>query len=134
MAPWRPHPGVIDGAIATPYIPCVRTKPNAAFRRIASHLDPGIAVIVELLLAAGVETFESCEGGPGHAFPEPTVRFYGHRDEGYRALAVVLQAGIRVSALRRYWSVIDGEPTGPHWELVFAGATPAPTDPSNRLG
>jgi hypothetical protein len=27
--------------------------------------------------ALGVETIESCEGGPGHAFPEPTVRLAG---------------------------------------------------------
>jgi len=47
------------------------------------------------------------------------VRFYGHREEGFRALAAALRAGLRVSALRRYWAVIDGEPAGPHWELVF---------------
>jgi hypothetical protein len=87
-------------------------------------LDPGIAAIVATLRGAGVETFESCEGGPGHAFPEPTVRFYGHRDEGYRALAVALGAGLGVRALRRYWDVTDGEPTGPHWELVFTPGGP----------
>lgn len=90
--------------------------------REIEHLDPGIADIVALLLSKGVETFESCQGGPGHAFPEPTVRFYGHRDEGFRALAIALQHGLRVSEVRRYWSVIDGEPTGPHWEMVFSSA------------
>ncbi len=29
--------------------------------------------MVEVLRAAGVETFESCEGGAGHSYPEPTV-------------------------------------------------------------
>lgn len=72
-----------------------------------------------LLRDAGVETFESCEGGEGHAFLEPTVRFHGHRSEGLRALAVVLQAGLPVSELRRVWPVLDGEVTGPCWELTF---------------
>ena len=82
--------------------------------------DPGIREAVQILRAAGVETFESCQGGEGHAFHAPTVRFHGHRDEGIRALAVAMGAGLRVSALRRYWDVIDGEVTGPHWELVLA--------------
>ena len=90
-------------------------------------LDLGIAHAVAILTAAGVETFESCEGGQGHTFPEPTVRFHGYRDEGFRALAIALQSGLRVSALRRIWDVIDGEPTGPHWEIVFTSAVSART-------
>ncbi len=91
-------------------------------------LDRGIAPMVEALQAAGVETFESCEGGEGHAFPVPTVRFHGYRDEGFRALAVALLADLRVVALRRVWDVIDGEPTGPDWEMVFAKAAPSNVD------
>lgn len=82
-------------------------------------LDPGIRPIVEALRSAGVETFESCEGGPGHALPEPMVRFYGERPEGFRALAVALQLGLEVKDLRRVWPVLDGEPTGPYWEFTF---------------
>ena len=40
-------------------------------------LDRGIRDQVAALRECVVETFESCEGGPGHAYPEPTVRFYG---------------------------------------------------------
>ena len=87
-------------------------------------LDKGIEQTVLILAAAGVETFESCEGGPGHSFPEPTVRFHGVTGEGFRALGVAIINGLPVSELRRVWDVIDGEPTGPHWELVFTGATP----------
>jgi hypothetical protein len=87
-------------------------------------LDPGIAGAVAVLRLAGIETFESCQGGPGHAYPEPTVRFHGYREEGFRALAAAIQGGLRVSALRRVWVVLDGEPTGPHWEMVFVGAVP----------
>jgi hypothetical protein len=82
-------------------------------------LDPGIAIAVHALQRAGVETFESCEGGVGHAYPEPTVRFHGDTSEGFRALAVAMREGLLVAELRRVWPVNDGEPTGPWWELTF---------------
>jgi hypothetical protein len=84
-----------------------------------SPLDAGIRDAVLVLVAGGVETFESCEGGPGHAYPEPTVRFYGNRAEGFRALGVAMQAGLSVAGLRRVWPILDDEPTGPWWELTF---------------
>jgi len=87
---------------------------------IADDLDPGVRRYVEVLAAAGIETFESCEGGEGHSFPAPTVRFYGQRNEGFRALAVALQHALPVTDLRRVWSIEDGEPVGPNWELTFA--------------
>jgi hypothetical protein len=37
-------------------------------------LDPGIRRYVEVLNEAGVETFESCQGGEGHAYPCRTGR------------------------------------------------------------
>jgi hypothetical protein len=89
----------------------------------ADQLDPGIAAAVRVLRDAGIETYESCEGGPGHSFPEPTVRFFGQRQEGYRALAAALlgsdEIGLRLYALRRFWTIEDGEPVGPHWEIVW---------------
>ena len=83
------------------------------------HLDPDIKFYVESFNAKGVETFASCEGGEGHAYPEPTIRFYGDRSEGFRALAVALQHNFPVDSFRRTWPVIDGEPTGPYWEITF---------------
>jgi hypothetical protein len=83
-------------------------------------LDAGIARYVDVLNASGIETFESCEGGGGHAFSEPTVRFYGERGEGFRALSIAVQHDLPVSELRRYWQINRaGEPEGPHWELTF---------------
>jgi hypothetical protein len=86
-------------------------------------LDPGIRAAVEALRAGGIETFESCQGGEGHAYPEPTVRFFGNKAEGMRALAVAIEAGLRVSELRRVWPILDDEPTGPWWELTFTPTT-----------
>jgi hypothetical protein len=70
-----------------------------------SPLDPGIRDAVEILRAAGVETFESCQGGTGHAYPEPTVRFCGPHSDGFKALAVALQSNLPVLALRRVWPI-----------------------------
>ncbi len=84
-----------------------------------SQIDPGIVPYVAVLRSEGIETFESCQGGPGHAYPDPTIRFHGERSEGFRALAVAMQSGLPVLELRRIWPVNDGEPTGPWWELTF---------------
>jgi hypothetical protein len=86
---------------------------------VAGVIDPGIAKAVSILQANGVETFESCEGGAGHAFPEPTVRFYGTPAAGPRALAVCMDHGLPVMALRRVWYMENHELTGPNWELTF---------------
>ena len=95
-----------------------------------SPLDPGIADAVIALNAANVETFASCEGGPGHAYPVPTVRFHGDQAEGFRVLSVAMRAGLLVRELRRVWPVLDEEPTGPWWELTFSPTTAdALTDP-----
>lgn len=83
------------------------------------HLDKGIERAVLALREHGINTIESCQGGRGHAFHEPTVIFSGGKAEGYRALSVALYYGLRVMQLRRVWPVIDYEPTGPYWELTF---------------
>lgn len=89
------------------------------YAEIESGLDPGIRWAVKVLMNAGIETFESCQGGPGHTFPEPTVRFHGYQHEAYKALAAASESGLNVAHLRRVWDVVDGELRGPHWELVL---------------
>ena len=84
------------------------------------QLDAGIKPYVAALRAAGVETFESCEGGPDHPYPEPTIRFHGQRDAGWLALHAAQEHDLPVSAIRRIWTIIDGEPVGPYWEIVFS--------------
>ena len=82
-------------------------------------LDRFISYAVMRLREGGIETFESCEGGKGHSFPEPTIRFWGNHMTGFRALAVASDFGLPISAVRRCWSVQDGEPVGPDWEMTF---------------
>lgn len=87
--------------------------------QLLESLDDGIRPYVATLRAAGIETFESCEGGAGHACPDPMVRFHGEQPEGFRALAVALEHHLPVLSLNRQWHVEDRAPVGPHWELVF---------------
>ena len=83
------------------------------------ELDPQIAPYVTLLNQNGVETFESCQGGKGHAFQAPTIRFHGGKAEGWKALSVAMQHAFPIEALRRVWDIIDNEPSGGHWEMVL---------------
>ncbi len=84
-------------------------------------LDKGIETYVRLLHAYGIETYESCEGGEGHSYSEPTVRFHGNSSVGFMALHIALEHGFPVKGIGRVWDIIDGQPTGPNWEMVFWG-------------
>jgi hypothetical protein len=82
-------------------------------------LDRWISYAVKVLRDGGIETYESCQAGCGHSYAEPAVRFHGTHADGFRALAVAQAFGLPVRALRRFWSIDRGEPTGPYWELTF---------------
>jgi hypothetical protein len=84
------------------------------------NLDPGISEIVIALNDAGVVTAESCEGGEGHAYYEPTVALLGGSAVGWRALSVCKELRLPVRTLRREWPIRDGEPSGPFWYLTFS--------------
>ena len=82
--------------------------------------DSGIAPFVKVLQAHGIETYESCEGGPGHDSPEPTIRFHGGQPEGLKAVYIAMTWGpLPISKLRRMWSLTEGELEGPTWEMTF---------------
>lgn len=85
-----------------------------------AQIDDGIRRAVQILSENGVETFESCQGGAGHAYPEPTVRFYGGPYAGWQAVSVCLSFGLPLASLRREWDILDqNEPTGPCWAVTF---------------
>ena len=83
------------------------------------QLDPGIRNAVLILRSAGIETFESCEGGLGHAFDMPTIRFHGNAWVGHKAFAAAMEHGLPVHRIQRAYAVVDGELEGPVWEIVF---------------
>lgn len=97
-------------------------NPPKPSRGVAGKLDRGIKRAVELLRAGGVET---CEGGEGHAYPEPTVAFFGGPYAGWLAMSICLANGLPVASLRRTWMVYElNDVTGPHWEIVFRNRLP----------
>ena len=108
---WVTHminPQALDDATLSRFAPAVDME-----------LDPGIRRAVVALRSAGVETFESCEGGPGHAMPDPTIKFHGGDWAGYRAFAAAMEFGLPVLHLRRVHGVVNGHLEGPWWELTF---------------
>src|SRR5437870_3060771 len=108
----------------TPFRPDPESIEQARSLHFDPPLDAGIRDAVHILIANGVETFESCEGGPGHTYPEPTIRFEGQTSEGLRALSVALENGLRVGELRRVWGVLDGMAHGPWWEITLLPPRP----------
>ncbi len=87
--------------------------------KFSPPLDKGIERFVLILRENGIETYESCEGGKGHAYLEPSIRFEGDRSEGFKALAIAMQHAFPVNCLRRLWYMQDEEPVGPVWEMTF---------------
>lgn len=82
-------------------------------------LDRWVRYAVLVLHSSGVQTYESCQGGRGHAFPEPTVRFEGTEIEAFRAVEVARAHGLPVHHLRQFWRLTDGALEQPAWEMTF---------------
>jgi hypothetical protein len=83
-------------------------------------LDLGIAWAVKVLRDGGVETYESCEGGGGHAYPYPCVRFFGTDAAGWHALSIAITHQLPVLELARLWTIQGNQPNGPCWEMRFS--------------
>jgi hypothetical protein len=82
-------------------------------------LGKGIERLVCALKYHGIQTDQSSEGGKGHSYPFPIVRFEGSKSEGYRALHVALTYGYNVKQPNRTWYIEKGEIIGPAWEIVL---------------
>lgn len=95
------------------------TAQQKRIEEICQKVDNGISKYVRILIEHGIETFESCKGGEGHSFAEPTIRFYGCKSEGFKALNIALVYRIPIWQINRYWSIIDDEPVGPQWEMIL---------------
>lgn len=67
--------------------------------------DEDIRPCVEVLRHHGVETFGSCQSGPGHSSSEPVIRLEGNDYEGYRAPSMALAHGLPVAHLQQAWNV-----------------------------
>jgi len=70
-------------------------------------IDKGILPAVEILNENGFETFESCVGGEGHAYFEPTVRFLGTEFDLIRAWEVCAAYGLNVVRVNRVYRKVS---------------------------
>ena len=82
-------------------------------------IDDGIMGAVKMLRSAGIETFESCQGGPGHAHHHPVIWFTGDAQEGFRAEQIATEAGYQVYHIAQFWYSRRGVRYGPYWEISF---------------
>jgi len=91
--------------------------PDAAYR----DLDRGIRFAVRVLHAAGFDTCQSCEGGKGHAYDQPTVEMVASGDDsaGFGALAALQAYGLPVDAVAIQWPVRNGLPYEKNWRITF---------------
>jgi len=94
-------------------------------RDYAASIDPsmpvdrGIVRAVRVLRDAGFVTIESCEGGEGHSYPEPTIKFQATRAGGWHALGTLMDYGFPIHRIGRMWTMTEGMPTGPEWHVTF---------------
>lgn len=84
-------------------------------------LDRGIRFAVRVLHAHGVETGQSCEGGKGHAYFEPTIEFRADADDalGFEALSHLQMYALPVSAVAIHWHIFRGLPFEKLWRITF---------------
>jgi len=82
-------------------------------------LDPGLAEAVHALADYGVETFSSCQGGPGHDGYRgiPTILFRGDEHAGLWAVWLLETQGFRVQTLSRHWDLDFGTAREPFWQV-----------------
>lgn len=95
---------------------------------LPSNIDKRILPAVQVLNEHGFKTFESCEGGHGHAFIEPTVRFIGSELDLIRAYEICKLYDLPVYEVRRVYRKVpvykdDNSPfiklMGETWEHPF---------------
>jgi len=89
-----------------------------------SGLDAGIRFAVRVLHAAGLDTCQSCQGGDGHSYLEPSVDMdaCGDGADGFAALAALNAYGLEVSAVSIVWNVRHGLPYEKLWRLTLTRA------------
>lgn len=83
------------------------------------NLESGVKNAVITLINNGIITYESCQGGEGHLYKEPTIRFSGDRTEGMKAYHILVSNGFSVVSISRIWVNMDEELTGPNWEIIL---------------
>ncbi len=89
-------------------------------------IDAGVRHAVRVLNCRGVETQQSCEGGPGHAYDRPTIDCRARADDaaGFAALSALVDYGYDVESVALHWEVLHGRPYEIMWRVVLRRAYP----------
>lgn len=92
--------------------------PDASYK----NLDVGIRFAVRVLHANGIETCQSCQGGKGHPYDQPTIEMIstGGDANGFAALAVLQAYGLPVDAVAIVWPIRNGLPYERLWRITFS--------------
>ena len=92
------------------------------------NIDEKILPAVRILNEHGFKTFESCEGGEGHVFNQPTIRFEGSEFDLIRAFEICQLYRLPVYEVKRVYRKTaiykDEDSLHPHllgevWETPF---------------
>lgn len=96
-------------------------------REFYDTLDEYVREPVYLLQQHGILTHQSCQGGPGHSYDEPTIDFAARPipGEGFKALAVLIEFGYKVTSLLRVYDVENAEVVESYWRITFRAKTPS---------
>ena len=89
-------------------------------------LDPDIRAAVHALADYGIDTFSSCQGGPGHTGygVMPNVLFRGDDHQGLWAVWLLETQGFRVQEVSRHWDLDHGHPREPYWQVTLRSTEP----------
>lgn len=93
-------------------------------------LDAGIRLAVRVLHAAGIETCQSCQGGPGHPRDLPSVDMVANGEDaiGFRALAALADYGLKVADVAIVWNIRNFLPYEKLWRVTFVRTMEARAD------
>jgi len=89
-------------------------------------LDAGIRLAVRVIHAAGIDTCQSCQGGEGHAYDQPSIDLCasGHDARGFAVLSALTDYGLDVAELQLVWNVKNGLPYEQLWRVTLVRAYP----------
>lgn len=94
-------------------------------------IDAGIRFAVRVLHARGFETCQSCEGGDGHAYDQPSVDLLAGANDatGFAAVAELVGFGLPVDRVSQVWNVDKmGRPYETIWRIEFSRPFPEYAD------
>jgi len=96
----------------------------------ADKVDAGVRYPVRVLHAHGIETAQSCQGGAGHAYHEPTIDLPAQGSDalGFAALAALRDNGVDVLDVALVWSVVGGLPHQKLWRVQLRATYEARVD------